>query len=384
MPLALRADISALYFLGEHPFPLYILSINDLSRLAEGYAAYSPLESWIYAPFAILLNDLASVRLVSFASEFLILIMMITIGRSVVKEDELHKIVLIYILIPCTWIANILLAQDEVLIALFLLAITYLKLYSEEGFAAMMLGVAAVSSKMTILLALVPLILSSKEKIKVAAYALLPVFIIYMPVQLYIYLTHVKNPILAQMEFGPSLTINHLIANFWHEGFESHSTTIFLAVVFCIYSLFVYKIGILKQEVNFMDMTIVVFLSYLVFYCGWIRPEHYSIILPVILLRLAMLDAINGINTFALFSLYTSVAAWNLIYILREIVQYPALLQQAVQIHFVNILINSHQLLIGNNHLRIEENALALICIAISMAFLIYFMNHEKSSSSPS
>lgn len=368
-------DIHSMYFFGVHPFCLITGSF-----LGEGiiFGAYAPLEPFIYAPFISIANDINGVRLVAFIFEFLSLLMMIIIGNDIIKENILHKAIFIYVIVPLSWVLNIIWAQDEILAAFFLLTIIFFKMKEREDLAALLLGMACIFSKIILLIILIPLIMTSKDKIKSLILTIFPVLIIYVPINLWYSYLGFESPFLVQILSANSnyaLTIPYLlriISNFninW--GILAFALLSASFIIYYSYLAYRYKS---KDMPNFIDMVLVSFLIYLIFSFASIHPEQYIFILPIIILRLAMLDRLNSVEVLLLFAISASSITWKGLAMLRFLsenlthVQANAIPHKALEIH------NN---LIGTQFFKSEEIIFLGLTILLILRYFLIFVKQN-------
>ena len=369
-------DIHMLYYGGTHPLCLITGSFIKAAGISFTYA---PLEPLIYAPFTAICNSLNGVRLATFTFEFLTLLMMILIGNKIIKEDTLHKIVLIYILIPLSWVESIVWVQDEILAALFLLVVLYFKLKDKEDLAALSLGLTCVCSKIIPLIIFVPLLLTANNKKKTFLLTILPILAIYLPVNYNYRLLGIGSPFLAQIHsnIGPgSLSIPYLFKLILDSSIQWGVLCFFLlSASFLIYYAYLFHKYQKKNMPNFIDMSIVSFLICFVFF--WqTHPEYYIYILPILLLRLAMLDKINTKETLLLLILSISSITWKVLHLVGYISQNPAYVSGYAA---PNRFLEFHNNLIGNQFFKLEEIIFLVITLVIVIRYLIFFLKGHRS-----
>jgi hypothetical protein len=377
-PTALDGDISILYYYGTHPLCLITGSFTEGARTAFG--AYAPLEPLIYAPFTAICNSLDGVRLAIFTLELLTLLMMILIGNKIVKEDTLHKIVLIYILIPLTWAESIVWVQDEILAALFLLVVLYFKLEDKEDLAALSLGLTCIFSKIIPLIIFVPLLLTANNKKKTFLLTMLPILAVYLPVNYNYGLLGIGSPFIAQMQSTNmcvgSLAIPYLFELIIDSSIQRGVLSFLLisASLLSYYTWLLYKCRG-KDVPNFIDMSVVSFLIFFIFF--WqTRSEYYIYLLPILLLRLGMLEKINIKETLLLLILSISSISWKISYQLNPICQYRTIVSEyAASNRFFEFYCN----LIGNQFFKLEEIIFLVITLVIVIRYLIFFLKGRHS-----
>lgn len=376
-PTALGGDISVYYYYGTHP--LCLITGSFIEAAGTAFGAYSPLEPLIYAPFTAICNSLDGVRLATFTLELLTLLMMILIGNKIVKEDTLHKIVLIYILIPLTWVESIVWVQDEILAALFLLVVLYFKLEDKEDLAALSLGLTCVFSKIIPLIIFVPLLLTANNKKKTFLLTMLPILAVYLPVNYNYRLLEIGSPFLAQIHSNisaGSLSITYLFKLLTDFPIQwgvlsfilvSASLLIYYAYLFCKYQS--------RDMPDFIDMLIVSFLIFFIFF--WqTRSEYYIYILPILLLRLGMLEKINIKEILLLLILSISSISWKISYQLNPICQYRTIVSgHAASNRFFEFYCK----LIGNQFFKLEEIIFLVITLVIIIRYLIFFLKRHRS-----
>ena len=370
-------DIKILYYYGTHP--LCLITGSFIEAAGTAFGAYSPLEPLIYAPFTAICNSLNGVRLATFTFEFLTLLMMILIGNKIIKEDTLHKIVLIYILIPLSWVESIVWVQDEILAALFLLVVLYFKLRDKEDLAALSLGLTCVCSKIIPLIIFVPLLLTANNKKRTFLLAILPVVAIYLPVNYNYRLLGIGSPFLAQIHsnIGSALTIPYLFKLLTDSSIQwGVLAFILLSASFLAYYAYLFYRYRREDMPNFIDMLIVSFLIYFVLFFGAIHPEHYLFILPILLLRLAMLDKINIKETLLLLILSISSITWKVLHLGGFIYQNPAYVSGYAA---PNRFLEFHNNLIGNQFFKLEEIVFLVITLVIIIRYLIFFIRRHLS-----
>ena len=366
-------DIHMLYYGGTHPLCLITGSLAGIS------GTYAPLEPLIYAPFTAICNSLNGVRLATFTFEFLTLLMMILIGNKIIKEDTLHKIVLIYILIPLSWVESIVWAQDEILAALFLLVVLYFKLRDKEDLAALSLGLTCVCSKIIPLIIFVPLLLTANNKKKTILLTILPLVAIYLPINYNYKLLGIGSPFLAQIHLNMpvgSLSIPYLFKLLTDYPIQwSLLSFILVSASLLIYYAYLFYKYQKKDMPDFIDMSIVSFLICFVFF--WqTHPEYYIYILPILLLRLAMLDKINIKETLLLLILSISSITWKVLHLVGYISQNPAYVSGYAA---PNRFLEFHNNLIGNQFFKLEEIIFLVITLVIVIRYLIFFLKRHRS-----
>jgi len=371
-------DINILYYFGTHPLCLITGSFTEAASTVFG--AYSPLQPLIYTPFIAICNSLNGVRLATFTFEFLTLLMMILIGDKIIKKETLHKMVLIYILIPLSWVENIVWAQDEILAALFLLVVLYFKLKDKEDLAALSLGLTCVCSKIIPLIIFVPLLLTANNKKRTFLLAILPIVAIYLPVNYNYRLLGIGSPFLAQIYSnigGGALTIPYLFKLLTDSSIQwGVLAFILLSASFLAYYAYLFYRYQRKDMPNFIDMLIVSFLIYFVLFFGAIHPEHYIFIFPILLLRLAMLDKINIKETLLMVILSISSITWKVLHLIGYIYQNPAYVSGYAA---PNRFFELHSNLIGNQFFKLEEIIFLVITLVIIIRYLIFFVRRHIS-----
>jgi hypothetical protein len=372
-------DIHFLYFYATHP--LCLITGSFIEGAGVGAGAYAPLEPLILAPFTELINGINSIRLATFTFEFITLIMMIIIGNKIIKEDILHKTILIYILIPLSWVENIIWAQDEILSALFILIVLYFKLKNKDDLAALSLGLTCICAKIVPFIVFVPLLLTSRNKKRTFLLVVLPILAFLIPINMRYKLLGIENPFYLQIINGGfySLTIPYLFKLIFDTQINWGILAFILLSVsfFFYYSYLVYRYW-QNNMPDFIDMSIISFLLYFVFFFGGIHPEHYIFILPVILLRLAMLDKINFKEIELLIILSISSITWKISALLDILAKNNIDLKGSV---LPIEVLEAHNKWIGNRFFKLEQVILLTITLMLIFRYIIIFIRKLENAS---
>jgi len=385
-------DIKFMYLFGSNPICLMTGSFMESASILCG--AYAPLEPFIYAPFVFITSDINGIRLAAFIFEFAVLIMMIIIGNNVITENILHKTVLIYIILPLSWVEDIIWAQDEILAALFLMIIIFLETIERQKLAAFFLGITCVFSKIVPFVVFVPLCLLSRDKIRTIILAIAPILAVYVPVNFWYNRIGIDNPTICQILAGNSnkgITIPYLLRTLsvpdilkdslnlqinW--GVFAFVLLLISYVIYYVYLIYRYK----KRDLpNIYDMILVSFFIYLVFSFAQIHPEQYIFILPIILLRLAILDRINLTEFFYLLTFSLSSILWKGIVMLRFLSANPSYIQESMLPHKI---LELHNNIIGNQFLKFEEFIVLSITLIVIVRYFIIFINKVMMHDLPS
>ncbi len=366
-------DINVIFYYATHPFSL--ITGSFAGGVETAFGAYSPLQPLFYFPFTLSGLGLDSIRLATFVFEFLTFLLMILMVDRHAKKGFAHKAAWLFVFVPLTWVMSIVWAQDETLAALFLLIIVYFKLEKKDDLAALFLGLACIASKIVPFIIFIPLLLTAKNKKRTSLLALLPILIIYIPVQLNYKLLGIGSPVLEHLsivtlEHGSLSVVHPLKLIFGSMVNWNYISLVLMATSFIAYYFYLFRKYRKNEIPDFIDMALVCFFIYFIFFYAMISPAHYIFIVALLLLRLAMIEKINTREALILLLLSASSISWKVVHLISVASKNPGFQEFGV----LNTLSRMHAGLVGTQFLAVEELALIFITLSVIFNYLLFFL----------
>jgi hypothetical protein len=362
-------DIKFMMDSGAHPFQ--ILTGEVFLHYPAENAAYAPLEPFLYTPFVSLFQSVNGVRMTTFMFEMLTFFLLIILSAKLTDINSGKKIILLYILLPITWIESILWAENEIISSFFLLLCIFFIIKDNEKLSSLTIGLSCIFSKIINAIMILPLVIKAKNKKIVLLFSIIPILIVYIPMFLNRRTTGTSNSFMFWITFGGDIGaitfqgLFHLI--FGQNQYFSYLMFALMVFLYLSYCAYIYST---PKKINFLNVIIIVYLIYFLFGSNAIHPEYYLIILPVILLKLGLENLVN-LKEIAIITTYSiSLIACKIFYLLNHIFTY-----KSPDIQFINTVLNLHNQFIGNQFLFYEELFFLLVSLGISVRYIVFCLN---------
>jgi hypothetical protein len=367
-------DIKFMMASGSHPFQ--IITGDVLQNNPMENAAYSPLEPFLYAPFVFLIQTVNGVRMTTFVFEMLTFFLLLVVANKMTNLKDSKKIVMIYILLPITWIESILWAENEIISSFFLMLCVYFIVKDNEKFSSLTIGLAAIFSKIINVIMILPLVIKAKDKKMTLFLAVIPILIIYLPLVFNNKTTGTSSSFGFWINFGGdigAITFQGLARLIF--GQNRYISNFLFALMVLFYLAYCAYLYFKTEKINFLNAIIIVYLIYFLFGSNAIHPEYYLIIIPVILLKLGV-ENILSLKEIAIITLYSVSLILTKIFYLLNFVSTSS----STSYSFLSNVLNFHNQIIGNQFLVYEELFFLILSLGIGVRYIVFCLHTPASA----